>query len=854
MNPSHIHPLLYRSLICLFVLAIQLSSARATELIQLTAANWDEFAPAGKEVDAIYGDYVLRNDKIVAVIAQPLVTRNANMTVRSVGGCVIDLTRIKFPNDQLSCFYPTAGSYRFEDPKKVRVQAGEWQALTEDTIKHEQIQLEIASSGGPAGLDATIRYSLSDGDAFLGVETIITNTTDRPIPTKLEDSMRADRTFDFGQAYDGQLFWAYDQTFNQAYGIFAKGYRAEKAGGRAVAVNYSRDGESVFEVAPEKSISFSRQLIPAGSQLQLLAQVGRAMGEKWPRVEINIADAAGPINNAYVRVNSDGNLYGIGHVGREGKLVTTLPEGEYQIEVTAVARLAVKSQLKVAGPTELAVKLDQCGYVSAKIDDELGKRIPCKVAFYGIEGTADPNYGDDARATSMKNLRYSMGRFKQAIAPGKYEVVISRGPEYDAEVRTIQVTGGSEVELAVQLKRVVDSTGWISGEYHSHSSPSGDNTSDQLGRVQNLLAEHLEFAPCTEHNRIDSYLPHIERLKAQAYIATCSGMELTGALLPVNHQNVFPLIYKPRTQDGGGPVTDNDPEVQIERIAMWDNNSDKLVQTNHPNLAQIYGDRDTDGKADQGFRKMLKFMDVIEVHPPATIFNTPGDGVEVGSRGNTILHWMQLLNLGYRIPGVVNTDAHYNFHGSGGLRNYIKSRTDDPAAIDTMEMVAATEKGNIIMTTGPFMEVQFSSSSGDEKSLAIAGEDARGFEGKGELHVKVQCANWLDVNRVQVFVNGRAEKSLNFTRREHPQMFGDKVVKFDQTIPIVLKEDAHLIVAAIGQEMKLGRVMGPDWGKQPPVAVSNPIFVDIDANGFKPNGDLLDQVLPGAQPNPVSTE
>jgi molybdopterin-containing oxidoreductase family iron-sulfur binding subunit len=29
----------------------------------------------------------------------------------------------------------------------------------------------------------------------------------------------------------------------------------------------------------------------------------------------------------------------------------------------------------------------------------------------------------------------------------------------------------------------------------------------------------------------------------------------------VNHQNAFPLLFKPRTQDGGAPVTDQNPEV-----------------------------------------------------------------------------------------------------------------------------------------------------------------------------------------------------------------------------------------------------------------------------------------------------
>lgn len=74
----------------------------AAEFTILCERNWDEFVPQGKEVDAIYGDFVLRNDKIVVVIANPVPGRNANMTVKDVGGCVIDLTLRGRPNDQLS--------------------------------------------------------------------------------------------------------------------------------------------------------------------------------------------------------------------------------------------------------------------------------------------------------------------------------------------------------------------------------------------------------------------------------------------------------------------------------------------------------------------------------------------------------------------------------------------------------------------------------------------------------------------------------------------------------------------------------------------------------------------------------
>ena len=146
--------------------------------------------------------------------------------------------------------------------------------------------------------------------------------------------------------------------------------------------------------------------------------------------------------------------------------------------------------------------------------------------------------------------------------------------------------------------------GWISADFHSHSSPSGDNTSSQLGRVLNLLCEHIEFAPCTEHNRLSTYDPHLKRLRAEERMATCVGIELTGRPLPLNHQNAFPLVMRPYTQDGGGPTADDDPAMQIERLALWDGASEKLVQVNHPDIGWMFRDRNGDGTPDAGFAGM----------------------------------------------------------------------------------------------------------------------------------------------------------------------------------------------------------------------------------------------------------
>ena len=830
------------------------ATANAAEVALLTEETWDEFVPQGKEVDAIYGDFVLRNDQIVVVIAQPLATRNANMTVRNVGGGIIDLTSRKNGNDQLSAYFPGAAKYAMHGPQHVTVTTDD-RPLNVRGLKPasgSKVTWECSAERGTGRPDFTVRYTLADQMPFVLVETIFANTSDQPIMDELTDAIRADRSFAFGSDDELGLFWAHDDWFRQAYGVQMNGYTIKGTGQRNSVLSIAKEGNGTIKLEPGQSFTIARKVFPGDSLLAVRGLAEKLAGKETTPLKLTVVDPAGPVAHAKVTIAEGETSIGSARTDANGKLACELGKGEFALTVEAIGRPSLSAILKRMDDTPADAKimlLKGCGYLVGNITDNEGNPIPCKVALYSKDkNIPDPDFGPDSAAGSVKNLIYTAdGTFRQEIGPGVYEAIVSYGPEYDVAVSEVSVEAGQEAMLSAKLVRSVDTTGWVSSDFHSHSSPSGDNTSSQLGRVLNLLGEHIEFAPCTEHNRIDTYVPHLKLLKAEALMATCTGMELTGGPLPVNHQNAFPLEFKPRTQDGGAPVTDENPVVQVERLALWDNNSDKLVQMNHPNLPQILGDKDLDGKGDDGFEGMFGFVDVIEIHPPQQIFTPPAKMADGKLKRNPAFHWMQMLNLGYQKTGVINTDAHYNFHGSGGYRNYILSSSDDPAKIDTMEMVHNSEHGHLVMTTGPFLDVKLTPKPADgPREYAIPGDGVVAEGGRCKLSIRVQCPNWFDVNRVQVFVNGRAEPSLNFTRRDHGERFKNDVVKFDAELPLTLKSDTHLIVATIGEGLEIGRVMGPQWGKQPPCAVANPIFIDVDGDGFRPSGDDLDVPLPVA--------
>jgi hypothetical protein len=824
------------------------------EIVRLTAENWSDYAPAGKEVDAIAGDYVLRNGHLTAVIAQPLDSRNANMTVKEIAGALIDLTTREQASDQLSAFYPGQRKFPYRAWKAVDAAGQEISLASRPVSSHEAAAVVVTAEAADGRPRVEVTYALKSDQPFLDVATKFTNTGDKPLAVPLVDDLRIDGGKEnMGKSPNGTspLFWVHDRFWKQAYGLEAPGRELEmNSDARVSTVKYQADGKTEVLLAPGQGYTLNRRIFAGPDLLAVRAAAGQLRGEESQPAQVTVTGSNGPVADAEVTFSQNGVARGSAMTDAAGRLATRLPAGVYNVAVHALgAEISLPGALTVEvakGQNDFQFTFDyKPGKLQARITDANGGDIPCKVQFLAQADAPQPDFGPETAEFGVRNVRYApLGKFEQLLPAGKYEVIISHGPEFDAIFQPLTVAPGETVELRGQLVRSVKTAGWISTDFHSHSSPSGDNTSSQLGRVLNLVTEHIEFAPCTEHNRIDTYEPHVEKLRIGKFFGTVSGIELTGSPLPLNHQNAFPMVYKPHTQDNGAPVPDADPQTQIERLALWDDRSDKLVQVNHPDIGWMFYDKDGNGEPDGGYSGMLPHIKVMEIHPVENALEL-GPVATRGNRKthNTVFNWLQLLNQGLRIPGVVNTDAHYNFHGSGGLRNWVQSPTDDPAAVRPLDVVHAAEQGRSVMSNGPFLEV--SATEAGKMPAATAGEDLRAPSGKVELRIRVQCPNWCDVDRVFVLLNGRQAEQFDFRRETDSAKFRKEgPVKFDEQVTLDLSADTHLVVVAGGEKLKLGPVVGPGLKDVQPAALANPIYVDVDGGGFKANRDTLGVPLP----------
>jgi hypothetical protein len=819
---------------------------------ELTAENWDSLVPQGKEVDAIYGDIVLQNRHLRAVIAKPITSRNANMTVRNIGGCLIDLTTRRHESDQLSAFFPGRRAFSFSAIELSSAAAAS-KLPDQKTASSSTAAITVRSEGTDSLPEYSVSWSLTEDASFMTAVSTWKNSTAADITLTLEDDLRADAgKEDMPKAADGthELFWFHDIFWQQAYGIHAPGFRVRCNGNarESVLVYEPVDGKPIV-VKPGESYSLKRYLFVNQDLPGVLADYHDCVSGNPPLPEkvLTVMEHGHPVANARVAIQCGEQSRGTVVTSVDGTASVRLPAGECRLTVT-VAGQEFAPQTLAVGDQPLTVEISKYnpGIVQVSVVDERDQSIPAKIEFKGKGDTPTPNWGPETAEFFVRNLAYTAnGKATAPLQAGEYEVTVSHGPEYHAEFTTLKIEHGKTVDLTVKLPRLMNTTGWVSADFHSHSSPSGDNTGSQLGRVLNLASEHLEFAPCTEHNRVSTYEHHIESLGLKSFMATVSGMELTGQPLPLNHQNAFPMIYRPRTQDGGAPSPDLSPESQMERLAAWDNNSIKLIQQNHPDIGWLFFDRNGDQTPDEGYSRSFPLINVMEIHPIDQLLN-PGpldvrEGKEVGNL--RALNWLQLLNQGFRIYGVVNTDSHYNYHGSGGLRMWLKSSTDEPAQISSDEMRDMARSGQIIMSNAPFLEASFRE-SGSDAAPVISGNDLNATSKKVSAAIKVQCANWFDIDTVMVLVNGRRTDSLTFTRDSHPDLFSKDTVRFQHSLEVELKADAHLIVLTGHRTQLLGDVVGPMWGTQHPTALTNPVFVDVAGDGFTANKDTLDLPLP----------
>jgi len=168
--------------------------------------------------------------------------------------------------------------------------------------------------------------------------------------------------------------------------------------------------------------------------------------------------------------------------------------------------------LKITRSHETAVS-ESLGMLELKVSDSDGDTTPARIGIYDASGRmplpADDaltirNYADLTRQVFLRathdtispwphdnrHIFYIDGEYSAELPAGKYELVVSKGPEYEVTVQDFVIADGNTEKVAVTLARWTDmpAAGWYSGDDHVHMARN-ESDNESIGSI--MQAEDL---------------------------------------------------------------------------------------------------------------------------------------------------------------------------------------------------------------------------------------------------------------------------------------------------------------------------------------------------------------------------
>ena len=478
------------------------------------------------------------------------------------------------------------------------------------------------------------------------------------------------------------------------------------------------------------------------------------------------------------------------------------------------------------------------GRVSFEVrEKESGTLIPARLLFLSAnQPSALPTVG------RFRNVWITAsGRETKLIPAGHYDVYISRGTEYTLDQQRVTVGEGQTIRLKSSLARVVDTTDFISSDFHFHpwyalcdgliagAAEGLDlvtlalNAGAKIPASYDLPAEDLAGRHA---------LQETSRLKLDSFISSMVGLEFGS---PFGHINTFPVVTtRPWRDDRFQDVLQKavaTPEQMLRFLR--EDEGDQIVQINHPRYGGRRGyfqtrvdpgsSRITTPCLDMNFDQIEVFNGYVD-RQAEWIGRTP-------KVNQNLKDWFSMLNRGVLITGVGTSDAvtdrkvdhetaysrqaqrYYPTQIVGLPRTYVASNATHPRGIDPKQVVDALRRRAATVSCGPFIRFTADREWQVGSTLSSKGREVT-------LQIRVDAAPWVPVDRIELIANGRVLQQFDVAS-------ATQVSRLTQELRVRPERDTWYLVLATSD-----RRWGPAFSRYSSFSFTNPIFVDVDGNGY----------------------
>ncbi|HEY5950321.1 MAG TPA: CehA/McbA family metallohydrolase [Kofleriaceae bacterium] len=484
------------------------------------------------------------------------------------------------------------------------------------------------------------------------------------------------------------------------------------------------------------------------------------------------------------------------------------------------------------------------------------------------------------------------------VPAGNYVVIASAGPEHTIDIEHVQLAAGDIVPVAIDIEKLdLVPPGWISADLHVHGRASFDSGFPDEDRVRSFVAAGVEVIAATDHDVIGDYTSTVASLGLDDRVAVMGGLETTqlipwldveGESVPrvIGHFNFWPLIRDPSAPRAGAPWDELiEPGSLFDRMAPLVGDGG-MMMLNHPWGDPLFG-------RDIGYLRAIKLDPRVPIGARSPLMKRP-DGqhrnmdwsiIEIINGGDMSelmqarTLWHSLLAQGYLAPGAGNSDSHGMTDDQlGWARNWVQAPTQ-VIGFDPNVLNAAIRDGRMIAGNGVVVLVEVGPPGGPRRGLGFTPYQPKPGD---VIDITVKAAPWIPLHEVRIVTSKGTQVIASIPRAANP--FGTDVVRYQGQLPIaqLVDRDDFVIVeaglayplaadldddgvldttdnngdgvvdeadvdededvgplkspadptAADDQRFLITRIVRGAW----PEGFANPIFIDLDGNGWTPPG------------------
>lgn len=485
-------------------------------------------------------------------------------------------------------------------------------------------------------------------------------------------------------------------------------------------------------------------------------------------------------------------------LGDDGRGVVSLVPGRYRVLADRAWAGGAMPPLDFNAGDEVIYAAGAPGVLRVRVRDPLGNPVPARLTLQ--------REGQDRR------IFFAVDADTFVLPIGPWQMTTTHGFHSSVDVREVLVEAAAEpVPVEVTLEDQLPFEGLTSGEFHQHASPSADSDVDVELRVLSNVAEGVGFMAPSEHDVLYDFGGLVNRMGLSDRIMVFLGTEVS----PIyGHFGAYGLEPRPDESGGGGvmlPVLE-DGRWRIRRppelAAAARELGASVLQINHGRSAPSGYFTHLGYETGQPFAE-LDQDEFTQDFDSMEIMNESGDFCALTA------DWMSLLNQGWRILAVGNSDTHSVSKPPGWPRNYLPTRAATPQGVQAGEIIDAFRQGN--MTIGGGGTIDFP--DGPQPGSTLVPVD-----GGVLIRVRLRTPTWTRLTRLVAFVNGRQILDRALVSEDSALVDLDEVIRFETPV------DGHLELLAVGPPLPF---IAPG---EPTFAVANALWIDADGGGITPVG------------------